>query len=145
MPTNAMNVGADYNITYFDGNSGALVVLGDVQDVRITAQKHDIKTMPYNQVPRYDFVPDGFKIDFTMTRSLPILENLMMVLAAAFNSGGLIQPGVLNQTTQNSDGSVSRYQYTNFRCFLTDHGNISRDRVVTQRLEGWASDKLTIA
>jgi hypothetical protein len=69
MPVNGMNVGVDYSLIYFDGASGALVNLGDVQNVNITALKHDIKTMPYNDVPRYGYVPDGFKIDFTINRT----------------------------------------------------------------------------
>jgi len=54
-------------------------------------------------------------------------------------------PGYLNESIINPDGSVSRYQYTNFVVFLTDHGQISRDKVVTLKLEGMASDKVAIS
>lgn len=145
MSVNGMNIGVDYSIFYFDGTSGALVDLGDVQTVKITAMKHDIKSSPYNQVPRYGFVPDGFKIDFSITRSGPTLEDLMVTFNQNFNAGSVQKPGYLNETINNPDGTVSRYQYTGFVVFLTDHGDISREKVVTLTLEGMASDKVKIA
>jgi hypothetical protein len=144
MPVNGMNVGTDYTISYYDGPSGSIINLGDVQDVSISAQKHDIKSMPYNGVPRYGYVPDGFKIEFTITRQGSVLEDLGVNFSANFNNGVVQSPGYLNQTTVNTDGSITRYQYTNLVIFLTNHGNISRDKIVSQKLEAWASDKVKI-
>lgn len=145
MPINGMNVGVDYSITYYESASSTLIQLGDVQNVKIAAQKHDIKSAPYNQVPRYGFIPDGYKIDFTITRTGSVLEDLMVAFSASFNAGNIITPGFLNQSIINPDGTVRRYQYTNFVVFLTDHGDISREKVVTLKLDGMASDKITIA
>lgn len=145
MPINGMNVGVDYNISYYESASGTLIDLGDVQAVKITAQKHDIKSAPYNKLPRYGYVPDGFKIDFTITRTGSILEDLMATFSVNFNAGNIITPGFLNQSINNPDGTVRRYQYTNFVVFLTDHGDISREKVVPLKLEGMASDKVIIA
>lgn len=145
MPVNAMSVGVDYTITYYDGTSGALINIGDVQDVKIAAMKHDIKSSPYNQVPRFGYIPDGYKIDFSITRTSSTLEDLMVTLAANFNAGTVQGTGYLNETINNPDGSISRYQYTNFVVFLTSHGDVSRDKVVTLVLEGMASDKVKIA
>ena len=145
MPVNGMNVGVDYTLTYYDATSGSLINLGDVQDVKITANKHDIKSSPYNQVPRFGYVPDGYKIDFTITRAVSTLEDLMVTFSKNFNAGNVQAPGYLNETINNADGSVSRYQYTNFVVFLTSHGDISREKVVTLVLEGMASDKVQIA
>lgn len=145
MSVNGMNVGTDYQILYFESSSGTLIDLGDVQNVRITAQKHDIKSQPFNGVPRFGYVPDGFKIDFTITRTGSILEDLWVTFSSNFNAGNIITPGFLNQTINNPDGTVRRYQYTNFIVFLTDHGDISREKVITLRLEGMASDKVQIA
>lgn len=145
MPINGMNVGVDYSINYFESSSGQLVNLGDVQNVHITAMKHDIKSSPYNQVPRFGFVPDGFKVDFSITRTGSILEDLMVTLTQNFNAGAVQTPGFLNESIINPDGTTRRYQYTNFVIFLTDHGDISREKVVSMKLEGMASDKLQIA
>lgn len=140
-----MNVGVDYSITYYDAQSGTLVELGDIQSVKIVALKHDIASKPYNQPPRFGYIPDGFKIDFQLTRSSSILEDLAVLNAANFNQGRVQSPGYLNETINNPDGSVSRFQYTNFVIFLTDHGDISREKVITMTLEGMASEKVAIA
>ena len=145
MSVNGMNVGVDYNFMWFRGDTGTLVDLGDVQSIRITGQKHDIKTMPYNDVPRYGYVPDGYRIEFVITRANPTLEDYIVDYSAAFNESQILLPGVLNESIHNTDGSVSRYQYTNVVMYLVDHGDISREKTVPIRFEGLASDKIRIA
>jgi hypothetical protein len=145
MPLNGMNIGTDYLFQYYDGNTGALVQLGDVQNVKIAALKHDIVTRPYNDFPRFGYVPDGFKIDFTITRNVSTLEDLMVTFQLNFQAGALMRPGYLNETINNWDGTVSRYQYQNFVVYLTAHGDISREKNVTLTFEGMASKKIGIA
>jgi hypothetical protein len=140
-----MNIGADYSITYYESVSGGLINLGDVQDIKFTALKHDIKSAPYNQLPRYDYIDDGYKVDFTIVRNSSTLEDLAVQNSANLNAGIVRGAGYLNQTTNNADGSISRYQYTNFVFFLTDHGDVSREKVVTIKGEGMASGKVKIA
>jgi hypothetical protein len=145
MPVNGMNVGTDYSLSYFDGNSGVIQPLADVQSVKITALKHQLKNMPFNSVPRYGYVPDGFSIDFTIVRTSQVLELLAVNFSKNFNAGAVLQPGYFNESINNPDGSVIRFQYTNFVVFLDDHGDISREKPVMLRLTGMASDKVQIA
>ena len=107
--------------------------------------KHDISSRPYNNVPRFGFIPDGFRFSFTITRAVSTLEDFMVAYDAAFNAGQVIPAGYLNETIQNADGTVSKYQYTNMVVFLTDHGDVSREKVVTLKFEGMASEKITLA
>ena len=145
MPSNGMNVGVDYSFAYYDGNKGGLVDMGDVQTVRITHQKHDIVSRPYNNWPRFGFVPDGFSIDFTITRNKSEWEDWQAAYDAAFQNSQLIAPGYLNETVHNPDGTVSRYQYQNLVAFVTDHGDIARERLVTLRVHAMASSKVALA
>src|SRR5258708_3366808 len=101
MPINGMNVGVDYSLSFYESVSSKLVDLGDVQSVAITALKHDINSKPYNQLPRYGYVPDGYKVDFSITRTGSILENLMVTFSTNFNAGNIITPGFLNQSINN--------------------------------------------
>ena len=140
-----MNVGADYSFSFYDGLTNALFTITDIQDVKITEQKHDIKSSPYNDDPRFGFVSDGFRVDFTIVRTSSALEDRSIALANAFRNGKVIKPGYFNQTINNPDGTVSRYQYTNFVVFLPDHGDISREKVVQLKAEGMASKKIQIA
>jgi hypothetical protein len=140
-----MNVGVDYSLQYFDGNTQQIVNLGDVQNVRISAQKHSIVNRPFNNVPRFGYVPDGFKIDFTITRATSTLEDLMVTFSKNFNAGNVVQPGFLTETIKNADTTVRIYQYTNVVIFLDDHGDISREKTVTLKLEAMASDKIILS
>lgn len=145
MPVNGMTVGRDYSLAYYDQNSGTIVDLGDVQNVKISAQKHDIKSMPYNDVPKFGYIPDGYKISFTIARTNSKLEDFQLAASQRFNSGNIVKPGFLNETVTNPDGTVSRYQYTGFVFFVTDLGEVSREQVVKMQAEGMASDKKQIA
>jgi hypothetical protein len=69
----------------------------------------------------------------------------MVTFSANFNAGNILTPGFLNQSIINPNGVVRRYQYTNLVVFLTDHGDISREKVVSLKLEAMASDKVQIA
>ncbi|NPU23938.1 hypothetical protein [Bradyrhizobium denitrificans] len=140
-----MNTGTDYTLSFYDGGSGLLVPLGDVQNVKITALKHSIKSQPFNRPPRYGFVPDGYKIDFQITRTGSELTDFLVAVEQNFNEGRVLRPGYFNETINNPNGSLSRYQYTEFVIFLDDHGNIQRDAPVTLTLEGMASSKVPIA
>jgi len=140
-----MNVGVDYSIMFYDGTSGPLVAINDIQDVQITALNHQLKNSPYNTVPIHGYVPDGYRVEFSIVRTGSVLEDYMVAFSKNFNNGVVQNPGYLNESIINPDGSVSRYQYTNFVVFLTDHGQISRDKVVTLKLEGMASDKVAIS
>lgn len=142
---NGLSVGRDYNLAYFDANTRQIVDLGDVQNVRINASKHDIKSQPYNGVPKFGYIPDGYKISFTVTRTGPDLENFQLAANRRFNSGNSELPGYLNEVVTEADGSVSRYQYTRFVFWVSDIGDISREATVKMSAEGLASDKVQIA
>ena len=145
MAVNSMSVGKDYVLVFVDGNTGAPVEFGDVQTFTITANKHDIKSSPYNDVPRFGYIPDGYKISFTITRVDSRLEDYQLDANERFNGGIHERAGYLNETVRNSDGTVSRYQYTGFVFWLGDIGDVSRDKVVSLKADAWASDKVRIA
>ena len=145
MPSNAGSVGVDYSFGYYDSNTNSLVDLGDIQSVKNTALKHDIANRPYNRPPRFDFIPDGYKVAFSITRTVATLENLAVTREANFNQGVGSAPGYLSESITNTDGTVTRYQYTGFVWFLTDHGDISREKTVTLAGEGMASQKVQVS
>ncbi|MCJ2084603.1 hypothetical protein MKK88_01150 [Methylobacterium sp. E-005] len=145
MPVNNMNVGKDYSLVFYDSNSGQVLDLGDVQSFRISAVKHDIKSMPYNGPPRFGYIPDGYRFSFTITRVGSALENFQLAQTAAFEAGQHVTSGYLNETVYNPDGTTSRYQYTGFVFWVGDIGDVSRDQNVKLSAEGMASQKVQLA
>lgn len=140
-----MNLGVDYVFGLFDKNTGKILNLGDIQSISMVAHKTDVKSMPYNTMPRYAHVPDGYSGTFELVRTAPDMENLQIALNAAFNAGSVMQPGFIAETVNNPDGSVSKYQYINVDFFMTNPGVVSRDNVVKQTITWMASDKVQIA
>ena len=145
MPVNGMSVGRDFTFGFYDANTGTVIDLGDVQNVQIAAGKHDIKSQPYNGVPKFGYIPDGYKISGTITRTNGTLEAFQVLMNQKFNNGEVIKPGYLSESVTNPDGTVSRYQYTGFTFFISDVADVSREKVVSMKFEGMASDKVQIA
>lgn len=145
MPVNGQSVGKDYTLVYYDPNTGAIVNFGDVQNVKISAQKHDIVSRPYNSTPKFGFIPDGYKLTFTVVRTGPQLENWALAANAAFEAGSPVIAGYLNETINESDGSVSRYQYTGLVVYLTEVAEITREANIKMSCEAYASDKVVLS
>jgi hypothetical protein len=144
MPVNGMNIGTDYSVSYFDSNNGQLIEFGDIQQVKITAMKADISSHTYNGPSRYGYIYKGYKIEFTVTRTLESIEDFFMDIEASQFTGAVQSPGTFQEVVNNSDGTQSSYQYNNFVVFMTDHGNIEQDKIVTLKIEGMASQKIPL-
>jgi len=144
MPSNAGNIGIDYSIQFFDGVTGALQDLGDVQNVKFTALKHDLKNMPYNNNPIYDYINDGHKVTFTITRTDSRWDVFQAtreanILAGITNTSGTLQKSI------NDGTSTSRFLYTQFVFWIPELGDISREKLVQVQGEGMASAMIKIA
>ena len=145
MPANGLNVGVDFSFGLFDANTSSTLNLGDVQSVKETAQKHDISSRPYNAIPKFAIVPDGYSGSMTVVRTGSQMEKLQIQLSNNFNNGVAILPGYLTKIVTDPDGSVSKFQYTGVAFFMNDIGDVSREKTVTQTIEWKAGDKQQLA
>lgn len=145
MPINGQVVGRDYDLSFFDARTGTVIDLGDVQSVSIRSNKHQIKSSPYNDNPRFGYIEDGYAIAFQFVRTTGALEDFALDQASTFTSGGNCPSGILNETVRYSDGSTRSYQYTGFVFHLDDVADISREKNVTARGEGMASTKKRVS
>ncbi len=73
------------------------------------------------------------------------MEKLQILLSNQFNNGTPIRAGYLNKIVTDPDGTVSKFQYTRVTFFMSDIGDISREKTVTQSIQWMASDKQQIA
>jgi hypothetical protein len=145
LPINGFNVGNDYFFAVYDGNTGSLVSFDDIENVKIEARKHDIEVRPYNSDPLFGFVPDGYTLEFDVIRTDSDIEDAAVNYNALFDAATVWQPGTFNETIKNPDGTQSAYQYTNFVWFLTNHGEIKREKEVKLHIQGKASNKVPLA
>src|SRR6185437_8070480 len=145
MPSNAGTIGVDYSVSFFDGVTGQLQDLGDVQSFQMTALKHDLKNMPYNGDPVYDYISDGHRCTFTITRTNSNWDSFQVTREANIRNGIKNTAGVLNKSIINADGTVSRFQYQNFVFWVEDLGDVSREKLVQVKASGYASRMVQIA
>jgi hypothetical protein len=149
MPANGMNVGTDFSFGLYDANSAQTLPLGDVESIKETAQKHDISSRRYNAPPRYGYVPDGYSGTFTITRTGSQMEQLQIQLSNNFNNGVPVLSGYINKIVTDAGpqgvGITTKYQYTGVCFFLSDIGDISREKTVKQTIVWMASDKQQLA
>ena len=144
MPSNAGTIGVDYSVSFFDGVTGQLQDLGDVQNFQMTSMKHDLKNMPYNGDPVYDYMSDGHRFSFTITRTDSRWDLFMATREANIRNGVKNTAGVVNKSIINSDGTTNRFQYQNAVMWVTDLGDVSREKLVQVKLEGYASRMVPI-
>lgn len=146
MAVNGFNVGRDYTAFLYDANTATIVDLGIIEDIKIQVLKSSVKVTPYNDTPKYGYIPDGYSGTFTLARKDSKLEDLMIGLDTLFNNGGSILPGYIQEVwSNNADGSISRYQYTGVVFTLTSVADVRRDGKIAQNLAFQASDKVPVA
>jgi hypothetical protein len=144
MSVNGLSVGVDFSFGLYDANTGITLPLGDVQNIKETAMKHDISSRPYNAPPKFGYVPDGYSGTMTIIRTGSQLEDLQITLSNNFNNGVPILAGYLNKIVTDSNGT-KKYQYTRVSFFLSEIGDVSREKTVPQSLVWMASDKQQLA
>ena len=64
--------------------------------------------------------------------------------AFVLNAGKALRSGFLNETVTDPDGSVNKFQYRGAVFFVDDLGQISREKTVSIKVEGAASDKVQL-
>lgn len=140
MPVNRINVGIDYTFGFFEANTGQIINFGDIQSFKEDPIKHDVASHPYNGMPRFGYVPAGFKGSFTIKRTGPELENLLIAMKTVFYAGKNVQSGFINKWINNTDNTQSRYQYTLAVFWVGQLASSSREKEVEQTVEWMASD-----
>lgn len=144
MPSNAGTIGVDYSVQFYDGVTGQLQDLGDVQNFKLTTLKHDLKNMPYNGDPVYDYMSDGHRASFTITRTDARWQIFQATREANIRNGIKNTAGVLNVSI-NDGTTTTRWQYQKFVFWVSDLGDVSREKLVQVSAEGYASSMVQIA
>ena|SRR5215469_10513617 len=144
MPAAGMSLGVDYNFGLYDANTGAVVNLGDIQQIMEHRRKHDIDSKPYNGQPKFANISDGYEGTFRCVRTGPAMQNLQIFLDAKLNSGAPMLPGYINETIFENNGTLSKYQYVSVDFALVDAGDVSREKNVTITIHWRAADKVRL-
>jgi hypothetical protein len=140
-----------YN-TFSVGNDCQLVVMGPfgrVDLAHVTGfEAHQVTQSV--RVDRLDGVqlgaelPKGWSGTFTLDRGSPAADDFIAQIEQAYFAGQSISAGILYQYVNEPNGSTSTYQFTGAVFKLTSAGAYRGDAPVSQRLDFYASSRVSV-
>lgn len=142
MASPTFNIGKDYSIVIM-GPFGRV----DFSHITMFDAKPVIKTVkvnPLNSQPIARDIPDGWDFNITAERANSNMDVLQSALETAFWAGTSVQPGTMYVYIAETDGSQTTWQYTNVVMHIDDAGSASQEKAVTQKLKGFASQRIQV-
>jgi hypothetical protein len=143
MPNNGFSLGKDLTYTIV-GPSGNLSISG-VTDYSTKPIFTKLKHKDLDGSTTQAAIPDGWEISIKLDRQDPTLDNFFAALEAAYFAGQNISNGTISENIVESDGSVSKFQYTNVSLTLDNAGDYKGDAFVAQSLSGMASRRIKLS
>jgi hypothetical protein len=142
MPYNTFSVGSDCQIV-------VMGPFGRVDLAHVTGFEAKQLTLTL-RVDRLDGVqlgaelPKGWTGAFSLDRGSSAVDDFIAQIEAAYLGGQTVGAGTLYQYVNEPDGSTSTYQFNGVVFKLTSSGAYSGTAPVTQRLEFYASGRVSL-
>jgi hypothetical protein len=143
MPINGFSLGKDISYTIV-GPNGNLTING-VTDYTTKPMFTKLKHKGLDGTTDHAAIPDGWEVSIKLDRQDPTLDNFFAALEASYFAGTNISNGTISENIQESDGSVSKFQYTNVSLSYDDAGAYKGDSYVPQSLSGMASRRIKLS
>jgi hypothetical protein len=90
-------------------------------------------------------LPKGWSGNFSLDRGSSDVDNFIAAIEQAYLAGQTINAGTLYQYINEPDGSTSTYQFNGVVFKLTSSGTYKGDSTVTQKLEFYASGRVSVS
>lgn len=141
----SFNIGKDIviDITMNDGTS--LVLPITVTGFHMKAVYGKIKGSYMDGVNRQRSVPQGWEGDIKLDRRDNTVDAFFSARDAAFYAGQTVQSAKITETTYESNGSLSQFQYTGVDLTFDDAGDKKADAKVEQTIGVFASKRKQIS
>jgi hypothetical protein len=142
MTSNVFSVGRDCQLVVM-GPFGR-VDLTHVTGFESRQQTHPIRIDRIDGVQLAAELPKGWDGSFELERGSSSADDFIAAIEAAYFAGGAVQPGMLYQYVQETDGSTSTYQYEGVVFKLAQAGTWRGDASVKQRLEFFGTKRVRV-
>ncbi|OYV32681.1 MAG: hypothetical protein B7Z80_26215 [Rhodospirillales bacterium 20-64-7] len=142
MPYNTFSVGSDCQLV-------VMGPFGRIDLAHVTGFEAQQVTLPL-RVDRLDGVqlgaelPKGWSGSFSLDRGSSVADNFIAQIEAAYLAGQSVKGGTLYQYVSEPDGSTSTYQFNGVVFKLTSSGVYKGDSPVTQKLDFYASSRVSV-
>ena len=142
MTSPTFNIGKDYSVVFM-GPFGRV----DFSHVTMFDAKPVIKTVkvdPLNTQPIARDIPGGWDFNVTIERANANADSFQALQETAFWAGVSIPVGAMYVYISETDGSTTTWQYTNVVMHLEDAGSASQEKSVSQKIKGFASQRIQV-
>ena len=148
MPANTFSTGRDCQLVVIApkgaGGQGGRVDLSHVTSFESRQVTHAIRIDRMDGRHLAAELPKGWEGHFDLERGSPAADDFIAALEQAWHVEGRLQGSTLYQYIQESDGSVSTYQFEGAVFKMVNAGQWKGDAAVRQRLEFFASRRKRI-
>lgn len=124
--------------------NGQRVDLPTVTNFRSQQSTTGLKSTPLNDKPVTYEVPNGWTGSFTVQRDSAKLDDLIANNEAAFWAAATITSGTLYFYVEETDGSTTRWEYTDVAITMNAAGSWSNDDIVHQSISFTASQRIKV-
>jgi hypothetical protein len=104
----------------------------------------ELVSNPISSPPVFKYPPDGWSGSFEIDRLGPGLDKLFAALDKAYWAGANIPSCTILEYTQEQDGTVTTYQYTDVALQFADGGAIKSNEKIMQKFNFMAAQRLEI-
>jgi hypothetical protein len=149
MPANTFSTGRDCQLVVIGpptaaGQAGSRVDLTHVTGFESKQMTHAIRIDRMDGVHLAAELPKGWEGHFELERGSSVADDFIASIEAAWFTDGTLLGGTLYQYVNETDGSVSTYQYEGAVFRMTSSGQWKGDSAVKQRLEFFAGRRKRI-
>jgi hypothetical protein len=142
MPYNTFSVGSDCQLVVM-GPFGR-VDLAHVTGFEANQVTQAVRVDRLDGVQLAAELPKGWSGTFTLDRGSPAADDFIAAIELAYFNGQAISAGTLYQYVNEPDGSTSTYQFSGAVFKLTSAGAYRGDAPVAQRLDFYASSRMSV-
>jgi len=140
MPLNSINVGRDTTIVMNDPTSGGVPAIAYVTSFDTKQDHTRLKSKGLDGTVRNAVEPEGWSGKIMLDRANPNLDRLFAILENAYYAGLNVQPQTITQTIQESDGTISQWQFVGCAIAYDEAGSWSNGKFISQSVS-WCAAK----
>lgn len=82
---------------------------------------------------------EGWNLEVEIARISPLLDSYWALAESAYYAGVDLPGSTVNQTIQETDGSVTQWAYLNVQFTITDMGMWKGNEFISQKMSGFAA------
>jgi hypothetical protein len=142
MPTNNYTTGKDIQLV-IQTQSGPLQLA--LTNFSSKARTTTITSTMLDGETNEAYIPRGHDLSFKVDRMDTSVDDFWAQYEAAYYSGVNQLPGVVYETINEADGSISEWQYNGVVIKVDDLGDYAGDKKVEQTLSGFAKSRARVA